>query len=599
MPKIALSGGAYQARSVISSAQRSLNLYAEPLPQQQGEPSQFAFYPTPGLRLLGTLPKGPVRGIKQVTTGGVYAVGGDTVYHVNTDDWSSTALGTITPMRPYPVSMQDNGNTLMTVDGTTGGWTVDLASNAFAAISDPAFYGADRVDYLDTYFILNKPKTPQFYISGSLATTWDSLDFANKESFSDLLVTLAVAKREIWLLGDRTTEVWYNQGLSSAADFTFAQIQGTFVDQGCCAKYSVATYDDAVYWLAANRAGQGIVLTGAGYQTKRISTFAIENELTTYARIDDAIGFTYMLAGHIFYVLTFPHADKTWVYDIATQQWHEWLWIDDNGEEHRHRANCAYAINGTVVAGDHENGNLYAVETTALTDNGQPIKRQRSYPHIVNELRRVYYRQFIADIESGNPGVAAGRNIGTFLSTTFTAADGTLLSAYSNPADTNAVWTLVSGGDALIESDVLTGPVGDTSLYRSIPPPGPDYSVQFQAVPVNYSIVGTASIFAIARSTGAGSGYRATVAGDGTQYQLSLDVEGGGATTIAMGTIGSGRYIVTMMLRGALITLTAQRTTDYTFLQSDGSWSASSMPAITLDDATYTAAGRIFIGGSW
>lgn len=403
MPKIQLSGGAYQARSVIASAQRCLNLFAEPMPQVQGEPSQFAYYPTPGLTLLGALPKGPVRALKQVTTGGVYAVGGDTVYQVD-GDWSSTALGTISPGRPYPVSMQDNGNTLVIVDGTPGGWTVDLASNAFAPISDPAFYGADRVDYLDTYFVLNKPNTPQFYISGSLAVTWDSLDFANKESFSDLLVNIAVAKREIWLLGDRTTEVWYNAGVSSISDFTFQQVQGTFVDQGCVAKYSVATYDDAVYWLGGNRAGQGIVLKGAGYQYSRISTFAIENELANYPRIDDAIGFTYLLAGHIFYVLTFPHADRTWAYDIATQQWHEWLWIDDNGEEHRHRLNCAYAINGMVVGGDWQNGNLYAVETTALTDNGQPIKRQRSFPHIINQMNRVFYRQFIADIETGNPG---------------------------------------------------------------------------------------------------------------------------------------------------------------------------------------------------
>lgn len=596
MPKIALSGGAYTARSVISSAQRCLNLVAEPLPQIQGEPSSFSYYPTPGLRLLGTLPKGPVRAIKQVTTGGVYAVGGDTVYLVNSD-WSSTAIGTITPMRPYPVSVQDNGNTLVIVDGTTNGWTVDLGSHAFAAITDEAFYGADRVDYLDTYLLLNKPKTPQFYSSDSLATTFDSLYFANKESFSDLLVSLAVAKREIWLLGDRTTEIWYNAG---ASDFPFAQVQGTFVDQGCRAKYSVAVYDDAVYWLGGNRAGQGLVLKGAGYQYQRISTFAIENELTKYPRIDDAIGFVYMLAGHIFYVLTFPHADKTWVYDIATQQWHEWLWIDNDGEEHRHRLNCAYAINGMVVGGDHENGNLYAVETTAYTDNGQPIKRQRSYPHIINELDRVFYRQFVADIETGNEVAdPAGSNTPTFLSVSFTAADGTLLSAYSSTVDTGASFSLISGTDAEIVADRLDGPlVGGPSLYQSAAAPGPDYTVQFRAIPTNFALTG-GTIYAIARYIGTGTGYRAQVTGDGTQYQLTLGVEGGGATTLAMGTIASGFYVITLALTGPLITLTAQRATDYLYLQPSGLWMPAAVPAITLHDGTYTAAGRVMIGGSW
>ena len=403
MSRLQLSGGAYQAASVIASAQRALNLFAEPMPEIQGEPSRFAYYPTPGIRLLGTLPQGPIRGIRQCATGGVYAVAGSGVYRINTSDWTGTLLGSITPLRPYPVGMVDNGLQLVIVDGTAGGWTVDLASDEFNPIDSTAFYGADRVDLLDTYFVFNKPKTPQFYSSDSLATTFDPLWFANAESYSDLLVTIAVAKREIWLLGERTTEVWFNSG---AADFPFQRVQSVLIEQGCRAKYSVATHDDRVYWLAGDRTGQGVVLQGANYESKRISTYAIEHELTTYPRIDDAQGYVYSLAGHSFYVLTFPHADKTWCYDITTGQWHEWLWIDDNGREHRHRTMCAYAANGMVVAGDHKTGNLYAIERDVFSDNGQPIKRQRSYPHIINDANRVFHRQFIADIECGNPGGA-------------------------------------------------------------------------------------------------------------------------------------------------------------------------------------------------
>lgn len=361
----------------------------------------MAHYPAPGLRLLGTLPQGNVRGIKQATTGGIYAVAGDGVYLVDPNAWTGTLLGHVTGLRPYPVGMQDNGNTMVIVDGTTGGWTIDLASHAFAAISDPAFYGADAIAYLDTFLLFNKPGSPQFYSSDSLATTFDPLWFANKESFSDLLITLCVAKREIWLMGERTCEVWYNAG---ALDFPFAEIQSAFVDHGIRAKYSVATYNNQVFWLSYDRAGQGHVRFGEGYDSKRISTFAIEQAFTTYPRIDDAIGFVYSLGGHVFYVLTFPHADVTWVYDITTSLWHEWLWIDVNGTEHRHRANCCYAINGMVVVGDWQNGNLYAVETSAGTDNGSPIKRVRGFPHMLNDGKRVYHRQFLADLEAGTGG---------------------------------------------------------------------------------------------------------------------------------------------------------------------------------------------------
>ena len=595
--RVPLQGGAYQARSVIASAQRSLNLVPEPVPEHEGEPGKAFSFPTPGLRLLGTLPQAKVRGIRQTTTGGIYAVAGSGVYLVDPTAWTGTLIGSITPLRPYPVSMTDNGNTLFIVDGTAGGWTVDLASHAFMAINDEAFYGADRVDFLDTYFLFNKPGTPQFYSSDSLATTFDSLWFANKSSFSDLLISLAVAKREIWLLGERTTEIWYNAG---AEDFPFQQIQSVFVDHGCRAKYSVATYDDKVFWLSYSRAGQGIVMMGADYKTTAISTFAIEAELTKYSRIDDAIGFIYTLAGHIFYVLTFPHADHTWVYDIRSGLWHEWLWIDNNGEEHRHRANCMYAINGMVVAGDWQNGNLYAVETTAYTDAGQPIKRQRSYPHIINEMDRVYYRQFVADLEGGNPGGAPQGTVQTLVSCSFTAPDDTTLTAYRNTSDTNAVWTRIAGIEAAIEGGELTGPPGGgTSLYQSAAVATPDYTLQFRAIPTNYDLVGTASIYAIARTTGAGTGYRATVAGDGSQYQLTLGVEAGGATTLPMGAIADGFYTVTMRLAGIIITATAQRSSDGLYLQSSGMWADAALPAITLHDGTYGTAGVVMIGGAW
>jgi uncharacterized membrane protein len=401
MARVPLSGGAYMARSVIASAQRCCNLIQEPMPENQGEPMPSAAYPTPGLRLLATVGPGPIRAIRQATTGAIYCVSGNGVYKIDPTTWAGTHLGDLTHGLRTPVSMVDNGLDMVLVDGSANGWHVTLVGDVFAQITDPGgvFLGADRVDFLDTFFLFNKPNTPQFYSSDSLALTFDPLWFANKESYSDLLRTLIVSKRDILLIGDKTTEVWTNVG---KPDFPFESQPGVFIDHGIAAKYSAAEYDNGVFWLTADRQGHGIVVMVAGYQTKRISTYAIENEIAGYARIDDAIGFTYQLGGHAFYVLAFPHADRTWVYDITTGLWHEWVWIDANGEEHRHRSNCCWPVNGTLVVGDWQNGNLYALDHRVFTDNGRPIKRVRSFPHGVNDGKRVFYRQFIADFDTGN-----------------------------------------------------------------------------------------------------------------------------------------------------------------------------------------------------
>lgn len=429
MTKVALKGGAYQSHSVIAAAQRCLNLYPETGPTTAassgasvsniGEPSVVAHYPTPGTRLLGSIGTGPIRGIRQCSTGGVYVVSGDTLYLVNVGDWSGTPLGTLTPGIRTPVSMVDNGLDMVVVDGSANGWTVTLADNTFAQINDPngMFIGADRVDYLDTFFIFNKPGTPQFYISGSLAVTFDSLDFANKAAYSDLLMTTVVCKRLIYLVGERTTEIWYESGetfsttagqsasvseATAVVAFQFAPMQSeVFVDHGTVAKYSPAVYDNYMFWLTRDRQGQGAVHAIAGYESKRVSTFAIEQEIAGYDRIWDAIGFCYRLGGHAYYVLTFPHADKTWVYDIITGLWHEWGWIDSNGSEHRHRANCYFAVNDLGVVGDWQNGNIYVLDHRVFTDNGGPIKRVRAFPHMLADGKRVFYRQFLADLETG------------------------------------------------------------------------------------------------------------------------------------------------------------------------------------------------------
>lgn len=296
--------------------------------------------------------------------------------------------------------MADNGTTLVLVDGTANGYTINLSTNAFAKLVDPtgAFTGADRVRYLDTFFLFNRPNSPVFYCSLSNGTTFDPLYFASKTGYADNLVAIEVMHREIWLLGEKTTEVWFDAG---SAAFPFQAVPGAFIQHGCVAKNSVCAQDLAVFWLSRDPQGACIVLMGSNYNVTRISTHAIEHEFQSYSTLSDAVGYIYQEEGHMFYVLSFPTADKTWVYDISNQLWHERMWLDTNGGEHRHRSNVfAYAY-GTYVVGDWQNGNLYALDQNNYTDNGAPIQRIRSFPHVVNELKRIIYRKFIADMQTG------------------------------------------------------------------------------------------------------------------------------------------------------------------------------------------------------
>jgi len=409
MPRILLNSGAYQARSIIANAQRCVNLYPEGNPKDS--PVPMTHYCTPGLTEYIAAPfEAGVRCIYRASNGAGYAVIGNRVYAVN-PDLTVNLLGYINT-GTNPVSMSDNGLAVVIVDGSPQGWAIDLAGpNTFGIIYGDGFYGADRVDVLDTYFLFNKPGTGQFYISLSnvdftLLTTgvgFDPLDFASKEGFPDPIVGVVASYRQIWLIGALYTEVWFDSG---AEDFPFQVQPGAYIEHGCVAKYSIAKADLSVYWLSQDLQGHLIVMQGAGYIANRISTHAIENEFMTYGVVSDAIGFTYQQEGHLFYVLTFPTANKTWVYDRTTQLWHQRTWTDSDGGLNRSRVNCAAYLFDKNIVGDFENGTLYEWDLNAYTDVGNPISRIRSFPQIVDDAkrgnnRRIVHRQFIADMDVG------------------------------------------------------------------------------------------------------------------------------------------------------------------------------------------------------
>lgn len=396
MTRVALTGGYYVAPNLIANSQRCLNLYAEPNPPDS--PVPFTDYPAPGSRILGTYAGGPIRGAYTATNNQLFIVAGLKVYYVD-QTWAGKLIGTLISNPRTIVSMADNGTTLLMVDGSSNGYTIDLATHAFAPLVEDAFFGAVRVDFLSTYFLLNKPFSGEFYALDSNAVTADPLWFAFKVTYADDLATLIVLGQDFYLLGtQQSTEVWV---LNDNPDFPFQRLPAVLINHGCVAAYSVAKIGTQIFWLSRDLNGQGVVLKGANYEGIRISTFAIEAAIHSYATIEDAIGCCYQQRGHQFYVLTFPSADKTWVFDVQSGQWHERCWIDGEGVEHRVRGQVMAFAYGQNVAGDWQTGTLRTLDDTLDTDDGVAMKFLRGFPHMLQDGDRVFFRQFIADMSVG------------------------------------------------------------------------------------------------------------------------------------------------------------------------------------------------------
>jgi hypothetical protein len=226
------------------------------------------------------------------------------------------------------------------------------------------------VAFLDGFFIFTQAESGQFFLSGSYdGLSFDALDFATAEGDPDNLVGCIVDHRELWLVGQKTIEVWYNSG---AADFPFERISGAFIERGSVALGSLVKLDNSVFWVGDD----GVIYRADGYTPRRISTDAIETALGEHASLGDVIAFAYTQRGHAFYVLKKPDA-FTFVYDVASGLWHE---RESHGRMDYRVSTFEEAFN-LLLVGDDKNGNIYSLDPEFFTENGETfISRVTSPP---------------------------------------------------------------------------------------------------------------------------------------------------------------------------------------------------------------------------
>ena len=391
-------GASYVARSINAADNRMVNMFPEAT-TDGGKTAGF-LNRTPGLEFLQTVGTGPIRALWAHQTNGsdFYVVSGTEVYKLTSLTGTPVKLGNVSGTGP--VSIADNGTQIFfACNGPS--YIYNETTNVFAQITDPDFPGAVTVGYLDGYFVFNEPSSQRVWVTSLLdGLSVDPLDFASAEGSPDGLVAVIVDHREAWLFGSDSVEVWYDAG---NVDFPLARIQGAFNEIGCVAAYSVAKLDNGLFWLGTDARGQGIVYRANGYTGVRVSTHAIEYAIAQYGNISDALAYTYQQEGHAFYVLTFPSANATWVYDVSTQAWHERAGFD-NGAFMRHRSNCQCNFEGNILVGDFQNGNVYKFNLDVYADNGGVQKWLRSWralPTGTNNLKRTSQHSLQLDAETG------------------------------------------------------------------------------------------------------------------------------------------------------------------------------------------------------
>lgn len=393
--KVPFLGGAYKGRSPAISPETCENYFYE-----KGVTGD-ALVSTHGDEQFADLGDGEVRG-GIAYNDHVFFVVGNTLWEV-TAAGLKTSRGTIGTSVGL-VSMAHNGTR------STGNQQLAIAdgdkfyiyNNVTQALAEATDTGGSSIQatfvvFVDGYFAYTVANSDSWFISAQYdGTTNDPLDKFVGEGSPDEGKALVVDRREIFFIQEESTERYYNSG---DADETFQRYQGGFIEKGCVAAFTACTFDNSVAWLGQDDQGNGqIVQLGEANQIQVLSTPEVNYQIAQYATISDAFAYVYQHEGHEFYVITFPSADKTWVYDALTQMWHTRA-HDDHGK--RERYNCHVFVFGKHLFGDFENGKIYALSKTLGTQNGTRIPRERISPSLGKDEERIRIRSLQLDLDEG------------------------------------------------------------------------------------------------------------------------------------------------------------------------------------------------------
>jgi hypothetical protein len=340
----------------------------------------------------------------------LFAVGGGKLVELSSAG-GITTLGTILNAQT-PVQFAASGTSLMVATGDQiwrhGGGAV------FAKVHD----SAQSVVYLDGYYIILLTGVPadnyaqanyiQLSDLNTDGLTWPEALVQRPMRPLDRLVQLRVHEGHLWIFGSHSIQVWYHSGNE---DFPFEPIQGTSVDVGTDYPWSIAQIDKHLYFLGYEQRGQARVYRTEGYTPVRVSNQAVEFLIDAYLSlgVDQTItGYGYTEDGHTFYVLSFPKAKATIVYDLATNMWHERLrWSGTDWIQWRGSSFHSFVFGKHFVARmspppfeDTDHKKIYEQNIRFAADDGLAIRRQRISPYVSKDQQWMmhHYLRLYTDI---------------------------------------------------------------------------------------------------------------------------------------------------------------------------------------------------------
>lgn len=383
--------------AVKNSGGHLINMEAEVAPRDARTP--VTLRGTPGLLEFADLGDFPVVDMIEVA-GACYACTRTGIYRLFPDG-GYFQLGTV--ILRNRGHMETNGLAIVMVDGLRI-WSYTISADeqfwydssaafvdyAVELTSDPNFYPANTVSFLNQRLIFDRAESNQFYNTGLLDLTVNVAAFSSAETAPDLNVGVIVDHQILAVFGSKTTEFWYDAGVGFSP---YQRVGGGVSEHGAASPYAIAKLNNNIFALAP----EGTVYAYQGYQPRPISTPAIEEQFKD-RDLSEATAFCYTDGGHFYYQVTAE--DFTACYDMSTNLWH----VRQSEQYVRHRASCHAFAFGKNLVGDFISGKVFHMSTDYMDEDGDPLIAQIISGPVPTGGRKVGIPQVELEIDVGFGG---------------------------------------------------------------------------------------------------------------------------------------------------------------------------------------------------
>ena len=420
--KIDLVGGSYLQKYENFNSQRTINWYPVPGTPTEKNKNPMALFPTPGLTKFVNCPGRYFRGFCAVTTATykrLFCVVDNILYEIFSNG-VATSRGTMSSLGigTTKVYMTYDSNNEVGIFSTQAGYVLTLSSNALTHITTNQYPGnVQTADYLDTYTIVNSGGSVYFNQNSSLlldtSNGWIITNTYTPGFKPNPTIAVAALREEIFNFTTSTIEIYINDGTSP-----YSRLPRSTIYIGLAAKESLATLNDGFIFLAKNEKGEcSVYMFDSYYQCVPISPFSINWAINS---VKDTLESTYAYVqynrqGNLFYYLTIPSLNQTFVYDIITKQWHERSSIapytDADGSyiQGAFRGKHYVDFMGMHLFGDLYSGQIYLEDYTNQTEDTNIITRTRVSQIFSEDLKNISVTELEIDCNTGQ-GVSTGTN---------------------------------------------------------------------------------------------------------------------------------------------------------------------------------------------